>query len=131
MAINNYISINDGSNTYKYKTTSRSWKYQPEQPSSMRLRLDGNIDITYGPALVHSWEGEIIAPVATQPAGWGTVATLRTQLAKKVVFQFTDHYGATFTDTAIEGPFREDSIQPDWASNENEILVKIRVTATT
>ena len=129
MTFNNFIKINDGTNTYQYKTALRSWKSVPVTPSTARVLLSGNIDITYGPTNVYTWEGELLVPVTSPGGNWGTISTLRTQLKKKVLFQFTDHYNQTYTTASIEGPFPEHSIAPDWEAASNDILVSIKVMA--
>jgi hypothetical protein len=129
MAFNNFVVINDGTDSLKYKTALRSWGSAPDVPSTARMLLSGKIDITYGPGEVGQWSGELLVPVATQPAGWGNIDDLRTQLQRKVVFQFTDHYGTLYPTAAIKGPFQEQSIQPDWDVDSNDIFVSIKVTA--
>ena len=127
MAFNNYIIINDGTDTKWYKTASKSWRYKPDNPSTARVLQSGKMDVTYGNADIKMWEGDIIAPVTSPGGNWGSISTLRTQLARKVLFTFTDHYGTAHTETAIQGPFNEESIAPDWDSASNDILVRIRV----
>lgn len=129
MTFNNYIEINDGTNTLKYKTALRSWQSIPITPSTSRVLLSGNIDVTYGSTSLNTWEGELLVPVTSPGSGWGSISTLRVQLTKKVLFQFRDHYNQLFTSAAIEGPFTEHSIAPDWEASENDILVNIKVTA--
>jgi hypothetical protein len=130
MAFNPYIIINDGTDTYWYKTIAKTWMYKPNNPSTARVLLSGSMDVTYGNADIKVWEGDIKAPVTSPGGNYGTIATLRTQLARKVLFTFTDHYGTVHTDAAIQGNFEEQSIQPDWDVASNEILVKVRITAT-
>jgi len=130
MAIVDHVIINDGTDTKWYKTAQKTWKYRPDNPSTARVLQSGDIDITYGNANLKQWEGHIIAPVTSPGGSYGTIATLRTQLDRKVAYTFTDHYGTIYTNAAIQGSFDEDSIQPDWAGSDNEILVKIKVMAT-
>ena len=130
MTFNNYIVINDGTDTLQYKTALRSWRSSPETPSTARLLLSGKIDVTYGPAELGQWSGELLVPVATQPAGWGNIDQIRVQLKRKVIFQFTDHYGILWSEASIKGPFNEQSIAPDWDVDSNDILIGIKVTAT-
>ncbi|MGW8178744.1 MAG: hypothetical protein ACWGQW_08280 [bacterium] len=129
MAFNNYIQINDGTNTYKYKTALRSWKKSGLSPSTARILLSGSLDVTYGQGDYDLYDGEILTPVTSPGAGWGTIDTLRVQLKRKVIFQFTDHYGTLHSSCAIQGTFDEDSIMPDWDVAGNDIFVKIRVMA--
>jgi len=130
MAFKPYIIINDGTDTYWYKTISKTWHYAPNNPSTARILLSGKMDVTYGNADVKEWEGDIKAPVTSPGGSYGTIATLRTQLARKVLFTFTDHYEEVYTEAAIQGSFSEQSIQPDWDVASNEILVNVKVTAT-
>jgi hypothetical protein len=129
MAFYNYIIIDDGTDSLKYKTSSKTWHSSPLNPNTARLLLSGDLDITYGPGALGSWQGDILCPVDTQPAGWGDIDDLRTQLARRVTYQFTDHYGTLYTKAHIDGPFNEASIMPDWEAGGNDILVRIKVTA--
>lgn len=129
MAINNFIIINDGTDALKYKTALKSWGSAPVNPNTARILLNGDIDVTYGPGALGNWTGDILCPVDTQPAGWGNIDDLRIQLARRVIYQFTDHYGDLYTKAHIDGPFNEASIMPDWEAGGNDILVRIQVTA--
>jgi len=130
MPFTDHIIIYDGTDTKWYKTSSKTWKYRPDNPSTARVLQNGDIDITYGNANLKQWDGQIIAPYTSPGGSWGTISTLRTQLDRKVAYDFTDHYGQTYYDCAIQGSFDEDSIMPDWEADDNEILIRIRVIAT-
>lgn len=129
MAFFNYIKINDGTDTFRYKTTSKAWGSSPIVPNSARILLSGKLDITYGPVALGQWQGDILCPITPEGVEWGDIDDLRAQLKKKVIFEFTDHYGTTYTKAHIDGPFSEQSIAPDWEVASNDILVRIKVTA--
>ena len=128
MPFRDYIILNDGTDTYWYKTSSKTWRARPNNPSTARVLQSGKMEITFGNANVKVWDGDIMAPVTSPGGSWGTIATLRTQLDRKVLFTFTDHYEDTYTECAVQGTFDEESIMPDWSASDNEIKVKLRVT---
>ncbi len=119
--MNDYITL-DG---HRYKTSAKTWHPEPNVPGSARILLNGDLDATFGAASVMMWTGEIIGPVtATDP--WGTIADLRTTLAKRQTFTMVDHYGTSYT-VVFQGPFPERSLTQKWDSPTNEIMVKVRV----
>ncbi len=122
MAFNNYITLD----SLKYKTTHKSWRPAPNVPSTGRVLLSGALDVTFGAVALNTWNGEIVAPVVADAAGWGTIADLRAALAKKQIFTFIDHYGTSFSVYA-QGPFTERSAAPDWSVNENVVYVTVKL----
>ena len=117
--MNNYMKL-DG---YKYMTPSKNWRPVPSKPSTVRVNLDASIDVTYGPATVHEWVGDIIAPNAAE-GGWGTKATLDATIAKRAVVSFEDHYGDAYT-VHVLGSFDAISRSPMWDGASNEWLVAV------
>jgi hypothetical protein len=53
--MNNYIEL-DG---HKYVTPFGKWVPVIDKPSTARITLDGDLDVTYGPATWKKWQGMI------------------------------------------------------------------------
>jgi hypothetical protein len=119
--MNNYVTFDN----YKYKTPATEWKPASSKPSMVRQTLSGALDVTYGPGGFYEWDGNIEGPV-TADTGWGTIANLRTSLAKRTAITFIDHYGASYTAHAI-GPFSEESKTPMWDGAGNRISVRVKI----
>jgi hypothetical protein len=120
--MNDYLTL-DGK---RYKTKADSWKPVYGKPHTERRTLTGALDITYGPGTIFAWEGEIIAPVTAQGTEWGTVANLRTSLAKKQAVSMTDHYGQTYNVHCL-GPHEERSLVNVWDSAVNVFYISVRL----
>jgi hypothetical protein len=120
--MNNYITL-DGN---KYATNAKGWKVINGKPGTERYTLLGALDVTYGPATPKCWEGEINGPVTARAAGWGTIVTLRTTLAKKQAVSYTDHYGTTVNVHCL-GDFAERSLSTQWDGATNVIYVSVRL----
>lgn len=121
--MNNYITFD----SKKYITTAKTWHPEPIVPQTIRVNLDGNLDVTFGPASLQVFVGEIEAPVSPG-SGYGSVSDLRTTLAKKQTLSLTDHYGTAHT-VAVQGPVIERSLAPKWDGSSNKVYFKVRLIA--
>lgn len=119
--MNDYIILDS-----KYYTAPFG-EFHPERtkPARIRTTLSGSVDVTYGPAVVQAWEGNIWAPVSAS-GSYGTIGDLRTTIAKMQSVSYTDHYGNSHT-VHIIGPFRERALTPVWDSIYNKWRVSIRL----
>jgi hypothetical protein len=122
--MNAYVIINGK----KYRTNHKNWRYTPDVPRSERILLDGALDVTYGPASIKRWAGEVVAPVTPDDATWGSVVDLRAALALRQKLTFIDHYGAS-RPSSFSGPFEERSLSPNWDGPSNTIYVQVKVMA--
>lgn len=118
--MNNYLKL-DG---YKYMTPARNWRPIPSKPATTRVNLDGSTDVTYGPATINQWVGDIIAPVTAPGGGWGTKALLDVTIAKRQAVAFEDHYGNA-CNVHVLGSFEAISRSPMWDGASNEFLVAV------
>lgn len=123
MTFNAYITL-DGC---QYVTSAKTWHPEPVVPATERLNLDGTYDVTFGPGTYLVWMGEIGAP-PTATGSWGTIADLRTSLAKRQLLSFTDHYGTNHSACLCLGPFKERSLAPNWDASGNMIYVTVRIS---
>lgn len=123
--MNDYITL-DGN---KYATLQRSWRPTQPKGSTARVTLNGGLDVTYGALTVQQWNGEIVGDVTSRGAGWGTIATLRTTLAKRTSLGFTDHYGNSYTVHQIGG-YQEAPFSPGWDNAESVIYVAVQLVGT-
>ena len=119
--MNNYITLD----SKKYKTMHKAWLPITDKPATLRRTLAGSLDVTYGPGVFNEWQGKIEVPV-TAATGYGTIADLRTTVAKLTSVSMTDHYGATYT-VHVLGPFTEESRSPMWDGSLNMIYVQVRI----
>lgn len=117
--MNNYMKL-DG---YKYKTPAKNWRPVPAKPATTRVNLDSSTDVTYGPATIHQWIGDIIAP-AVADGGWGTKDTLDVTITKRSAVAFEDHYGDA-CDVHVLGTLDAISLSPMWDGASNEWLVAV------
>lgn len=109
--------------TYKYMTPADNWRPGPSKPATARVNLNGTMDVTYGPAVINQWTGDIIAP-AVAAEGWGTKALLDVTIAKRSAVAFQDHYGNACT-VHVLGTFEAVSRSPMWDGASNEFLVAV------
>jgi hypothetical protein len=120
--MNNYILLYGK----QYKTLASDWVPVWAKPSTDRVTLSGNIDVTYGPAMIVGYTGSIIAPVSAA-SGWGTISDLRTTLAKREVVTFTPHDSSTSRNVHVLGGFAPTSLMGMWDAASNEWYVEVRV----
>jgi len=120
--MNNYITLD----TKKYATPANNWHCITRKPNTARFTLQGDLDVTYGPAVPVYWEGEIIGPVTARATGWGTIANLRTSLAKQESLNFTDHYGSSYTVHSI-GDLQERSLSNKWDDPTNVLYISVKL----
>lgn len=120
--MNNFITL-DGK---KYATNAANWKPVYGKPHTERRTLTGAVDITYGPATIFAWEGEINAPVIPRDTDWGAISDLRITMAKKEAVAMTDHNGDTY-DIHCLGEHDERSLMNVWDSAGNVFYVKVRL----
>ena len=121
--MNNYIIL-DG-----YWYTAPFPEFNPEgptKPARLRKTLAGATDVTYGPAVTEAWQGSIWAPVSAS-GSYGTIANLRTTIAKMQAVTYTDHYGVNQGTVHILGPFRQRPQTPVWDSSLNKWKVTLRL----
>lgn len=98
----------------------------PVTPGSDELALNGQSLVTFGPASVMTWQGNIKAPVTPRGEGWGDVDNLRTTLQKLSTLSFTDHYSNTYT-VVVRQTQPEQSKTPMWDGASNEIAFPVEV----
>jgi len=123
--MNNYITLD----TKKYKCPWKTWfPHDSTVPSEARMMLDGSLDATFGPAVVLTWSGEIIAPNTPEGAGWGTASDLLTSLQKKTTLSFTDHLGTTYTIVS-RGTIKRKSLHANWDAASNEFYFNVNFMA--
>jgi hypothetical protein len=120
MAIRDYITLD----SLKYHTPAKAWEPVPNRPISVRRTLLGAADAAFGPISWREWQGDIRAPVTAEAAGWGTIANLRTSLAKRQALAFVDHYGNA-CNVVVMGPFPERSIMNVWDDPANSFFVTV------
>jgi hypothetical protein len=124
--MNNYITLD----TYKYKTLQRAWVPSRNTPSTSRVTLLGDLDITFGHVTLLTYQGELVGPVSVADTskypggGWGTITELRASLGKKQALAFTDHEGLTMNVHA-RGPYPERNLLPDWDNTNNLVYVMV------
>lgn len=124
--MNEYITLD----SLKYPTLSTDWTSHLVVPSSDAMMLNGEVAVTFGPAARREWNGSIKAEVTARDTGWGTIADLRTTLAKLTTLSFTDHYSSSYTVLVqIAGP--EISLSPMWDATSNEFAIKVKVKQVT
>jgi len=118
--MNDYLTID----SYKYRTSHKSWRMSIQPLATSRVLLDGSLDVTHGPTTLYLFAGEIMAEVSPD-TGFGSILNLRATLEKKQAFTLSDHYGTAYTVHAI-GPFIERSLSPKWDSATNIIYVQVQ-----
>jgi len=119
--MNNYIILN----SKKYSTPAKAWEPIPDKPATFRVTLDGKADVTYGPATISEYRGEVEAPVQSD-TGWGNVTDLRAVVATLGSVSFTDHFGNSFL-AHILGPNGERYLTPMWDASENKVRIAVRL----
>ena len=123
--MNNYITL-DGK---KYRTPSKYWTPVEDKPATVKMTLNGTVDVTYGPHTFFEWRGQIEGPVTPDDTNWGTIEDLRTTCAKTTSVKFRDHYYPTHSeiDVHVLGPFQERSLSTMWDNASNRIYVTVRI----
>lgn len=119
--MNAYITIG----AYKYVTT-RTWRPSSVKSGTLKLMIDGSLDVTYGPAVVSEWKGSVKAD-NTPASGYGTPAQLRTSLETLSGITFIDHDGVSHTGHVFG--YDEISLLPDWDNANNSIYFDITIRA--
>ena len=121
--MNNYVTL-DG---FKYDCPFKEWDPTTEKPMSYRRTWDGSFDVTYGPGLFKTWNGNLRARV-TPATGYGSISDLRATISKMQGVTFIDHYGDTYT-VHIEPAGPEKSFSPLWSGASNVFLVPVHMIA--
>jgi hypothetical protein len=124
MAFNSYVTL-DG---YRYSALRKTWKPVVVKPSQDRLNLDGTRDVTYGPAVIVDWEGELVAHTSPASTEYGSYDDLMQTIAKTESVTFVDHFGTSY-NVHVLGPFDMRSNLPDWNSASNVWYVMLRIVA--
>ena len=119
-----YIEI-DG---LRYVTPSKAWEPSETKPSTLRVTLSGALDVTYGPAILLEWRGEVEAPV-TAITLYGTITDLITSLRKKQLLTFKDHYGTSYS-ADISGQMVRRSHSAGWSASSNIWFVSVTIKAS-
>lgn len=88
--------------------------------------MNEELDITWGPATIYIFQGEIIADNLPGSEARTHIVELRASLAKRNKLSFTDHYGNQYSVVAI-GPFPEKAISPSLRSLSNLIYVTVQL----
>src|SRR5512133_1431823 len=97
--MNNYITLNGK----KYKTQSKNWFPITNTPSTLRLTLNGGVDVAFGPTSITEWQGTVEIE-ATPPAGYGGYADFVTAAEARTTLTFQDHYASTTYNVYLLGP---------------------------
>jgi len=121
--MNNYINL-DGK---RYLTPHKRFNAMPAKLSTVRKTLAGATDVTFGPAIFTEWQGVIEAPITPISGSYGTIADLRTSLAKTVSVGLTDHYATSYTVYIVGGPYTEESFTSMWDGASNVFYVPVRL----
>ena len=129
--MNDYIEL-DG---YCYKTTVKTWNPPiPRKPMTVRVNVDGSLDVTYAAASPLTWGGEIKlagTPSSTPPAQdktWGTQSDIETTLAKLEAVTFVDHFGDSYS--VHIRPFGSRSLTPMWDAASNALYYGVTLIGT-
>jgi hypothetical protein len=123
--MNNYITLD----SLKYKTSAASWTVLTGAPRSARITLSGALDSAYNSSNAKQFNGQIIAPVTAEGAGWGTVINFRATAAKTQNLTLTDHHSVSYT--IIMRVVEELSLSPMWDGVENEWHMDVEILAVT
>lgn len=119
--MNNYITLNGK----RYKTNSDTWTPPTQQrPVQVKKLWSGKNDVTFGPASIVEWSGDVIAPVVPDGPEYGSVVDLRTAYSLLQPLSFIDHYGVSYT-VVLAGSIAERSKTPVWDGASNSFLVPI------
>lgn len=118
--MNAYVTL-DGK---KYPALADNWAPAMSKASTVRYTFAGATDVTYGPATPVGWEGTLVADVTSRGTGWGSVADLRTTLAKRQAVTFVDHYGTNHS-VHITGIVKEMSRSRMWDAATNSIFFSV------
>lgn len=123
--MNNYIQLVHPTAGAKKYTTKIQWEPSVTKPSTVRAVQLGGMDVTYGPASMKTWEGEIKARI-TPASGYGTPAELETTLNQMTVIGFTDHYGGACIPVHVV-EWRRTSHSPMWDGSSNVMYYAVRL----
>jgi hypothetical protein len=122
MTFRAYITLDN-----KYYSTLRNW--QPLNPKLMTVRqlASGDMDITYAAKNLRVWEGDIIARVSENRAGYGISSDIETLLNSNAGIAFVDHYGTSVT-VHVQSWKRKSALS-DWAASANRFLYNVKLVA--
>ena len=107
----------------KYSAPHGQWSPNTDRPVVVRRLLSGNTNVTFGPAPIKRWQGQLNASVAPA-AGFGSIEDLRATCAKLSALSFTDHYGEVMS-VVIDRSVGEESLTPVWDGIENKFKVTL------
>ena len=107
----------------KYKTSAANWTPKYDRAVSIHRLWSGNRDVTFGPAGMSSWQGDLIVPV-TGATGYGDINDLRALYAVNTTQVLIDHYGVSF-NVALIGTISERSLLRKWDAGSNEFYVPV------
>ena len=111
-----------------YKCLQRSWQPLYQTPMTVRLCLDGTLDVTHSAGIIYMWQGEIKVDL-TPGTGYGSISELRALIAAQELITMIDHLGSTYS-VVIFGQIPEKSATPAWDSPTNEIWVTVKMIGT-
>jgi len=117
--MNAYVTL-DGN---KYSAPHGQWAPSTDRPVVVRRLLSGGTNVTFGPAPIQRWQGQLNASV-TPASGFGDIDDLRATVAKLESLSFTDHYGTSYT-VVVDRSVGEESLSPVWDSAENKFKVSL------
>jgi hypothetical protein len=123
--MNPYMSLNGK----KYATLGRSWQETYNKPGTARVTLLGRTDVTYGPAVITGWDGEIKVPVQAA-TGWGIITDFMTAVQTRAAMTFIDHYSNTYS-VHLMGTFQRKSLMNMWDSNSNSFIIPVKLVKET
>lgn len=119
----NYITLNGK----KYTTSGNNWFPVPSVPSTVRMLLDGTVDVTYGPGVMREWQGTI--EFDHYPAeGYGGPQDFYEAATARAAIPFEDHYGeAMNVHLVAPAGFKHRALIPKWDASSNKWFVDVRI----
>lgn len=122
--MNSYVTLNNK----KYATLSSNWVPISTVPATVRVTLDGNLDVTYGPGTIKEWQGTFLIPV-TPETGYGSMDDFQACIEARAELTFQDHYAThTYGIHMISSQgAKQRSMVPMWDAVSNEWRVDVRL----
>ncbi len=111
----------------KKYATARNWQPSMPKPVTARQLANGSLDVTYGAKNLRVWEGEIIAHVSENRAGYGSSSDIETSLKKLQGVTFVDHYSNSITVHIQQ--WKPRSLLPDLSAASNKFYYMVRLVA--
>ena len=115
-----YIEL-DG---YCYRTTVKTWSPpMPRKPMTVRVNVNGTLDVTYAAAAPLTWGGELKLINSDTPPDqnkyWGSQDNIEVTLAKLQAVTFVDHFEDVYS--VHVRPLGSHSSTPMWDAESNSL----------